>query len=222
MRSINTLVAQSHPIIMDAYVKSLKTYEADYSNSNFLITSAKTCDEVLWFLSQKQNCHNGTLFFLDLEIQKSISDSIKDCEDLCLEIRQNYEKSKIIISTNFKNAYRISSVIKSIDPDALLVSEDITHEVLNDVIDAVLQNLPYYSKTIIKIIRKQIATDVVVDKIDRKILYELSNGTKMKELPDVINLSLAALERRKRMLKELFNVKGDRQLINEARDKGFV
>ena len=60
--------------------------------------------------------------------------------------------------------------------------------------------------------------------IDRKILYELSQGTKMNELPNVLPLSIAALERRKRILKDVFNVsgKGDRDLLKLAQNKGFI
>ena len=56
------------------------------------------------------------------------------------------------------------------------------------------------------------------------MLYELSSGTKMNELPQVLPLSIAALERRKRILKDVFDVvgKGDRALLISARERGFI
>ena len=46
----------------------------------------------------------------------------------------------------------------------------------------------------------------------------------MNELPQIIPLSLAALERRKRVLKEVFDVekKSDRELLKVAEEKGFL
>ncbi len=68
------------------------------------------------------------------------------------------------------------------------------------------------------------ATRDVIDENDRKMLYELSRGAKMKDLPDIIPLSLAALEKRKRHLKEIFNVEQmeDRFLILAAKEKVFI
>ena len=93
-----------------------------------------------------------------------------------------------------------------------------------EAIKTVIIDPPFYSKTIMKILRKQSANDFIVDDIDRKILYELSNGTKMNELPKVLPLSIAALERRKRILKDIFNIvgKGDRDLLILAQEKGFI
>jgi len=63
-----------------------------------------------------------------------------------------------------------------------------------------------------------------LDAIDRRLLYELSIGTKMKEIPKVLPMSIAGVEKRKRRLISLFEVEeqGDRALIKAAMDKGFI
>ena len=63
-----------------------------------------------------------------------------------------------------------------------------------------------------------------MDKIDRQILYELSIGTKTKDLPNIVPLSIAGIEKRKRILKRVFDVEyqGDKALITKAREKGFI
>lgn len=72
--------------------------------------------------------------------------------------------------------------------------------------------------------KKQINEDLVLDDIDRRLLHELTSGTKMKELPGVLNLSRGGVERRKRNLKMIFELEdqGDRELIKAAREKRFV
>jgi hypothetical protein len=72
--------------------------------------------------------------------------------------------------------------------------------------------------------RKQSSSDYKLDKIDRQLLYEMSIGTKMKDLPSIIPMSMTGLEKRKKQLKVLFEVKenDDRELILKAKEKGFI
>ena len=46
----------------------------------------------------------------------------------------------------------------------------------------------------------------------------------MIELPDILNMSIGGIERRKRQLKEVFDVSGeeDKVLIAIAKEKGFI
>ena len=91
-------------------------------------------------------------------------------------------------------------------------------------IESIVDGKPYYSKSVIELMRKQTANDFLIDAIDRKLLYELSKGTKMSQLPEIIPLSISALEKRKRVLKEVFNLadKDDRDLFRIAEEKGFI
>ena len=76
----------------------------------------------------------------------------------------------------------------------------------------------------IKLLRDQVVNEFILDHYDRKILYELSVGTRMKDLPKLLPLSIAAIEKRKRNLKLMFNVRklDDRQLMVSAKEKGFI
>ncbi|WP_111308686.1 hypothetical protein [Confluentibacter sediminis] len=91
-------------------------------------------------------------------------------------------------------------------------------------IESIIEDKPYYSKSVIELMRKLTANDFLIDTIDRKLLYELSKGTKMSQLPHIIPSSISALEKRKRVLKEIFNLsdKEDRDLIRIAEEKGFI
>ena len=87
-----------------------------------------------------------------------------------------------------------------------------------------MNDTPYYSKSVLELFRKQLSTDYRLDKIDRQLLYEMSIGTKMKDFPKIIPMSMAGLEKRKKHLKILFKVKDndDRELILKAKEKGFI
>jgi DNA-binding NarL/FixJ family response regulator len=143
---------------------------------------------------------------------------------LGVKIIQLLPNSKIIVATTFNDNYRINSIFKSINPDGFLIKNDLSPRELISAIESVIDESPYYSKSVIQLMRKQVSNEMVIDEIDRKILYELSRGTKMSELPQIISLSISAIEKRKRILKELFNLdkKDDRGLIKIAEQKGFI
>ena len=88
----------------------------------------------------------------------------------------------------------------------------------------ILENPPYYSSTVNNFLRKTITTDIFVDEKNRKILHLLSQGVKTKNLAEHVGLSLSAVEKRKKQLKELFSVDDgqDETLLKEARNKGFL
>ena len=162
--------------------------------------------------------------FLDIRLPPSETNKMLSGEDLGIKIRERIPKAKIIISTTFNDNYRIHSIFRSINPEGFLIKNDITPQELVVGIETIMEDPPYYSKTVTKLLRKKISQEFILDNIDRELLYELSIGTKMKDLPNIIPLSIAGVERRKRHLKEVFDIreKGDRALVLAAKEKGFI
>ena len=141
-----------------------------------------------------------------------------------LLIRKTLPNPRIIVSTTFNDNFRVHSILKNINPEGLLIKNDITPSELLETIRIIIEAPPYYSKTVIKLLRDQVVNEFILDQYDRKILYELSIGTRMKDLPELLPLSMAGIEKRKRKLKQMFNVNklDDRHLIICAREKGFI
>ena len=65
---------------------------------------------------------------------------------------------------------------------------------------------------------------VEIDQFDKQILFHLSKGTKLNDIPQYIPISLGAIERRKLNLKELLKIEdgSDIDLIREAKNKGLL
>ena len=124
----------------------------------------------------------------------------------------------------FNDNYRIVNIVRSINPDGFLVKNDLTTEMLMTAINDVIYHPPYYSRTVLVSVRKQVTNMYMIDEWDRRLLYELSIGTKMVDLPDILPFSMTVLEKRKRQLKEIFNVTNmsDRELILAAKKRGFI
>lgn len=218
------LIVDDHPLIIEAYKLALKNLEV---NDNIVVTikTASNLDDAVemvnYFIRENKTLD---IVFLDIRLPSSSDGKILSGEDLGLKIRKLLSDTKIIVSTTLNDNYRIHSIFKSIDPEGMLIKNDVTSKDLVKAIKNVMTDPPYYSKTVLKLLRKQINNDFLLDNIDRQLLYELSIGTKMKDLPDILPLSMAGIEKRKRNLKQIFNVEGidDKELLIKAKEKGFI
>ena len=164
------------------------------------------------------------LIFLDIMLPASKDYNLLSGEDLGFQIKRLLPEHKIIVSTSYSDKYRIHSIFQNLNPEAILIKNDITNNELVDAIKAVLSNLTYYSTTVVDLLKIKLSKDFLLDETDRKLLFEISIGTKTKNLPKVIPLSITSIETRKRRLREIFDVteKDDELLISIAREKGFI
>ncbi|WP_338731542.1 response regulator [Mangrovimonas cancribranchiae] len=223
MKDINVLIVDDHPIIASSYKNALSKIKKETGLYNFITTEVVSIDDALIQINKNPSSFFD-IIFLDIKLPKSKDGKYLSGEDLGLRIKEISPKTKIIVLTTYNDNYRIDSILKSLNPDGFLIKNDMQPKDLIKGIIEVIEEPPHYSKTVRKLIRKHITSDFVLDKIDRLILHELSNGTKMSELPNVISMSISGIERRKRLLKEVFNIAGkdDRILVKIAREKGFI
>ncbi len=221
---MNILIVEDHPLISNAYENTLKLVESKNQNLKFKIEVVTNCDDAYLRITNARKTERIDLVFLDIKLPPSKNRDIISGEDLGLRIRALLPKAKIVISTTYNDNYRVNSIFKSLNPDGFLIKNDLNPKELILAIEKIVDNTPYYSKSVVELMRKQTSNNLMIDEIDRKLLFELSRGSKMSELPEIIPLSKAALEKRKRLLKELFNVdkKSDRDLLDAAEKKGFI
>lgn len=220
----NILIVDDHPIIADAYKSAFDFISTESNDIDFNITIVHNCDDAIQKINEASKSNGINIAFLDISLPPSTDGKILSGEDLGVKIRQELPKCKIIIATTFNDNYRIQVILKNVNPDGFLIKNDVNKEELVTSIKTVMGNSPYYSKSVLELFRKQTSVDYRLDKIDRQLLYEMSIGTKMKDLPNIIPMSMAGLEKRKKHLKEIFDVKDndDRELILKAKAKGFI
>jgi two-component system response regulator NreC len=118
----------------------------------------------------------------------------------------------------------LSNVLNELDPIALVYKSDLENSTFTEMFEDVLQGTPYYSLTVLQLIRKKLASKIVLDRLDKMLLHELYKGQRTKDLTKTIPLSIGGIEKRKRQLKELFNTmhQNDEALINSAIEHGFL
>ena len=220
---LNILIIEDHPLISHAYSQAAEKVGEELGKS---IRSLVLADipQVLKMFKDKTFFNKLDLIFLDISLPMGDDEKFLSGEDLGVYIRKEFPDVKIIVSTAFTNNFRLHNVITHINPRGLLVKNDVSSKDLSDAIQDVLNDKIYYSNGVLKLIRSQMGSDVSLDNSDRRLLYELSIGTKMKDLPSIIPLSIAGIERRKRNLKLIFEVEkdSDRDLILKAKQYGFI
>ena len=223
-KSISVLIIDDHPIIASAYESALESFVTKNATYNFKITSIYNLDEAQLLLDNPNFVENIDLVFLDMRLPASSDGSLVSGEDLGNQIKTKQPGARIIVSTTFNDNYRLHNILQSINPEGFLVKNDINHKELLSAVENVLAGSPYYSKTVLNLLRKQVGSDIYLDEVDRKMLYELSIGSKLKDLTDLLPLSVAGIEKRRRNLKKIFGISGaeDRELVKVAKEKGFL
>lgn len=107
---------------------------------------------------------------------------------------------------------------------ALMIKSEAGPNEITEAIKSVITDNFYYSNSILKLLNNNNYDNFVIDKIDRQLLYQLSLGCQIKELPNILPLEMAGIEKRKRRLKRIFNIKtnGNKELLRVAKEKGFI
>lgn len=221
--TIRILMIDDHPMIIEGYQNTLLFTKKEHQVLE--IDIANNCDEAIAFMDKSVKNNNPyNVLFVDISLPPSKDGKMNSGEDLAIYARNILPKAKIIILTMFDESYRIHNIIKTIDPEGFLIKSDLTSNELASAFQAVLHNPPFYSGTVNSHLRKTNESDIVIDDKNRKILYLLSQGAKNKSLAAHLNISLSAIEKRKKQLKEIFLIDDgqDETLINEARKKGFI
>ncbi len=221
--TIRILMTDDHPIIIEGYQNTLLATKKE--NQTLKIDIANNCDESVNFMQQaidKEMPYH--ILFMDISLPPSKDGEFTSGEDLAKYARRMMPNSKIIMLTMFNEPYRIHNIIKDIDPEGFLIKSDLTSRELASAFQKVLYKPPFYSSTVSTIIRKTITNDIKLDDIDRKILYLLSQGTRTKSLKDHFDISLSAIEKRKKNLKIIFDVTdgSDENLLSVAKNAGFI
>jgi len=223
MKSIHVLIIDDHPQISQSFIMALKKIENKAEDYQFIIKEASSIDRAYSLITEVFNI-TFDLIFLDIKLPPSKDGKFLSGEDLGIKIREHSPHSKVIVATTYNDNFRINNIFKSINPEGLLIKNDLQPTVLINAIEDVLDNIPTYSRTVKRFLQKLVSSDITLDQLDRHIIYHLSRGVRTVELPDLLPMSIGGIEKRKRHLKEVFGISGkdDRVLIEIAREKGFI
>lgn len=223
-KTINVLMIDDHKMTLVGYSSAFEIIKQENAGYDFSIKHATSFEEALALLDGAFNHLPLHIVFLDIQLPKSSDTKYQTGEDLGIEIRKRFPEVKIIVITTFDNNLLIQNLLESINPEGLIIKSDIHPDNFTQAVFDVMEDPPFYSKTVTKYLRKQHAPSYHLDRWDRLMLYYISVGKFTKDLPNFIPLSLPGIEKRKKRLKEVFNVEdgNDFDLVARAREEGFI
>jgi len=219
---LKILMVDDHPMIIEGYQMTLVATKKPHQHLD--IDIAHDCDMANQLIRKAADNEPYDVLFFDISLPASKDGLITSGEDLAKIARVYLPDAKVIILTMFNESFRILNIIKEINPEGLLIKSDLTSSELAEAFQHILYSPPYYSSTVSTFLNTTITSDIYLDETNRKILHLLSQGVKTKTLKEHIDLSMSAIEKRKKHLKLLFDVEDgkDETLLKEARIKGFL
>lgn len=212
-----------HSLILEGYKSKLQ--ESNHSEDlTLIIDTAHDCDEAYHKITNSLKDGVYDIVFLDINLPPSTDKKFLSGEDLGQEIRRVSPSTSVIVITMYSENLRLMNILRNLDPDAFLIKSDITPNEFVEAFNKVREGKVSYSQSISEIMRKQLTNDIILNQNDISILFYLAEGVRTKDLVDKVPLSLAAIEKRKKMMKEIFEVEkeGDLALINKAKKMGVL
>ena len=217
----NILIVDDHPFIIQGYKNAITRYNPN--EFEFLIEEAKDCKSAYEIITNSET-KAFDIAFLDISMPTYEEKGMFSGEDLAKLLMEYMPNCKIILLTMYTELLKIKNLISAINPNGLVIKNDLTFDELLFGFDKVMKNEIYYSQSIQKMIDLAESEAIEIDVFDKQILFHISKGTKTTDIPQYIPISLEAIEKRKQNLKELLNLKedSDMELVREAKNKGLL
>lgn len=222
MKTIKILAVDDHKMTAMGYKYILE--DATFDDFEVQMDIATTFELAKQKIEMSAKTNKYDIILLDIQLFPLTAKDSRTGEDLGILAREIAKETSIVFMSSFSDNLRIQSIFKSVTPDGYMVKSEIDEHTLVEMVKTVKRGILYYSPSALMAMRKTMSRQFEVDEHDKMILRELSKGTKTKDIANIVPLSLASIENRKRQLKLNFGIKdeNDLALINEARNKGFL
>ena len=216
----NILIVDDHPFIIEGYKNAITRYNPE--SYEFLISQAKDCKSAYEIITNPETVPFD-IAFLDISMPAYDEKEIFSGEDIAKLILEYMPNCKIILLTMYTELLKIKTIIRTIQPNGLIIKNDLTFDELLFAFDKVMKSDKYYSQSVQKMLNQSPHNSIEIDEFDKQILFHLSKGTSEEEMPHYIPISINAIRRRKKGLKELLKIKNDSDddLVKEAKSKGL-
>ena len=217
----NILIVDDHPFIIQGYKNAITRYNP--KEFEFSISSAKDCKSAYDIITNPETIVFD-IAFLDISMPTYEEKGIMSGEDLAKLLNEYMPNCKIILLTMYTELLKIKNIIDSINPSGLVIKNDLTFDELLFGFDKVINNEVYYSQSIQKMMDLDLHETIAIDLFDKQILFHISKGTNVKDIPQYVPISLEAIEKRIQNLKILLAIKEDSdiELVKEAKNKGLL
>lgn len=209
---MRVLIIEDHPLFADACKKAV--IQLFTSSVIDVVSNSASALAAL-----EKSIYDAVIADLSLvDDKKSISSGL----EMVTAIKKLYPNTRLVILTSLNEKLLLYSIVKEVNPEGLLIKNEIDLFEFQRAIRQVINGERSYSGIVREIQRSLKDTPALFDSINRNILSLLAQGVKTKNLTDHIPLSKSAIDKRKSILKECFSVSSTDDLIEISRRLGYV
>lgn len=210
-----------HPSMIEGY-KSILSFND--LGLRITTTPAYNCESAYNIIDNTPVFKAFDFAFVDLSLPPYLEKNIKSGEDLALLIKNKFPNCKIVILTSHAEAFILDAIQKNIAPNGLLVKSDFTADEFLLAFEKIYNNHFYTSRTVVENIAELHEKSAFLDENNRKLITLLAEGVKTKNLPQRMNLSISAIDKRKAQIKYFFKIEkgSDEDIIREAKKHGLI
>lgn len=215
------LLVDDHPMTVEGYKNAMLSNKTEEVELTF--TTVNDCTSAYErIMDNAEQIKQFDLAFIDQGLPSMVEKELHSGSDLALFLREIMPKCKIVMITAHTEVIMIYDIMKKVQPDGLVIKNDVTPENIPEIIESVMSGNGYKSEMVRECIQVILKKDLMVEDNNRQILLYLSKGFKIKELEMVVNLSASTIQKRIIKMKEAFGVADDGNLVKEAINQGFI
>jgi DNA-binding NarL/FixJ family response regulator len=215
---MNILLVDDHPMTVEGFMNALLQVNLSKEKADF--TKLHNCKD--GYDAITNNLKSFDLAILDQGLPAYAEQSIESGSDLALLIREHQPDCKIIMITAHTEVIIIYDILQKVNPDGLIIKNDISPDNLQFIVTEVLRGNQYHSPMVRSCMQEMRRKELMFDDFNRQILSYLSKGFKVKELDGVVCLGDSAIQKRVIQMKNAFNVTDNTGLLKEAVKQGFI
>ncbi|MBG6060681.1 DNA-binding NarL/FixJ family response regulator [Flavobacterium sp. CG_9.1] len=223
MPIINLFFVDDHPIIIDGYSNILSTTKTN--DTTISITAAYSCEQAYFKIIESHQAQKYfDLAFVDISLPTYPAQNLYTGIDVAKLIRYYFPACNIVVLTMHSEPAIITAALQEINPEGFILKNAINAASLVAAYQAIMMGATFYSSTITKVQKENAIKRLNLDAIDCQILTLLDKKIKMKDMPNHIDLSLSAIEKRKTNIKNrLLKDKGnDAAIVTAAKKLGLL
>lgn len=217
-KKLHALAIDDHAVVLEGYHYMLNNLEHNFDGLQFV--KANDCKTAYNVIKQHKDAPFN-IALIDYSIPPYTEKNLFSGEDVAMLIRKKMPSCRIIMMTMHKEVDIIGNILQKVSPEGFINKSDCTTDELIEAFAQVINGTTFYSKTVSNYMSRRYS-GIVLEDIDVRIILLLAKGVKNKNLSKYIPLSESSIEKRKYKIKRLLEVKDDEELINEARNKGYI
>ncbi|MBB1140215.1 response regulator [Myroides sp. WP-1] len=215
------LLVDDHPLIVEGYRMALQSNETFAQFCVF--EKAFDCTEAKQKIDQAiVEKEPYDLALVDFSLPKGQNSIWEDGGDIIRYIKKEMPSCRTVTITGHTEILTIYDIVKNIRPTNIIGKNEITPQVLIDLVSAVLRGDSFQSPLVKKCLEEMVFKEVMYDDYNRAILILLAKGYKLIDLEHHVPLSAPTIKKRIAKMKAAFGSPDSATLVQDAIKQGFV